>query len=472
LAFGLAEAFVRSAAGSAFTGGISLPHERDFIDRIAIDNGRIDRRPALLLYPREASDVVAAIRFARDSGSGFRIKGGGHGAAGYCLVEDGVVLDMREMRTLHPSGDGAVAVGAGARWMEVYRALEAQPLYGFAVGGACGDIGVVGFLLGGGYSFLSRSCGLGADRLRELEIVLADGRVVTASEREHPDLFWACRGGGGGNFGVVTRAVIEVARLGHPELAFVEVDFDGERIPDLLASYHRWSGTLPDTIAAYGRWIPHSGVAAEAGSSQRVQLTCVGDCSPAELLRLVEPLRDMGGLPGDVTAMTMAAFQRRFGGRTALAGANAYIRSGIVRSGKDWPLIGVIILQHLATAPTPETFLVWTHAGGRIDEPAPEDTAFVHRGAPYVLEIKAIWRDPAMSSRSMRWAYDFFEALRPFFVGAYVNYIDPYLEQWQDAYYGGNYPRLVSVKATYDPDRVFDFPQAIGSREPTPQLQS
>lgn len=455
----IAADFARCAALRRFGGDMVARGQHGFDRRIAIDNGAREAVPAIVASPCSVDDVAVALSIAGRHGWPISVKGGGHSAAGFCLVEGGVTIDMHRLDTITISPDGdRMWVGAGVRWHDAYAALAAHDASATLVGGACADVGVAGFLLGGGYSFLSRKFGLGCDQVLSLEMVLADGSKVMASQRDHPDLFWACRGGGGGNFSVVTRFELATVRPDHAELAFVECAFAADAIAPLLAHYHGWAVTLSTDIAAYGRWF----AAGALGSEQRIQLTCVGDCPPEEIVARLEPLLALGGVVIDVRQSTMHGFSASLGGRTKLGGKPALIRSGFIQNGAAWPEIGAVLADAMTSAPTTDSIVIWTHAGGRVTDIRPDETAFVHRSADYLLELKAPWHQPDQRIAVKHWADAMFKRLRPHFSGSYVNYADPDLLDWESDYFGANTGRLREIKRACDPHDLFRFEQSIG----------
>lgn len=449
---------------SGFSGLSLRPGDAGYADRLRIDNGRVSAEPRQLLVPSTLLDVKLAVGMAKRAGCRIAVRGGGHGAAGHCVTAGEIVLDMSSFDWVRPLGDGSrLSIGGGARWSHVYRALEEAGSPYVPVGGACSDVGVVGFLLGGGFSFLSRSYGLGADSLESLTMIDCDGEEVSASETRNADLFWACRGGGGGNFGIVTEATVRLHRPYEDLLSFADVQFEGPAIAAMMELYDSWACSLPAATAAYGRW--NAGARGPDGEAtgQALLITIVHNGRRAGLDACLKPLRALGCSGIDIRESTLARNQARMGGRTALNGARAYIRSGTMRAGGFTAEVAAVIADHLSRSPSADSFVVWTHSGGRVACTPGAATAFAHRDAAYVLEVKAVWREEEDDEAMIGWAYDFFEALRPHFSGAYVNYLDPLLTDWQRAYYGANYPRLVEVKTRWDPCRLFDFPQAIGA---------
>jgi hypothetical protein len=454
----IAADFARCATLHRFSGEVLAPGQHGFDRRIAIDNGACDAVPAVVVSPCSAEDVGIALSIAGRHGWPVSIKGGGHSAAGFCLVDGGVTIDMHRLDGIKISPDGdRIWLGAGVRWHDAYAALAAHDRAATLVGGACADVGVAGFLLGGGYSFLSRKFGLGCDRMLSLEMVLADGSKINVGRDEHPDLFWACRGGGGGNFGVVTEFELATVRPAHPELSFVECVFAGDSIAPLLNHYHGWASGLSNDIAAYGRWFAKG----TFGSEQRVQLTCVGDYTPQEIIARLGSLLSLGGDVIDVRQSTMHGFSASLGGRTKLGGKPALIRSGFIDNGAAWPEIGAVLEDAMDRAPTADSLIIWTHAGGRIADRRSDETAFFHRSADYLLELKAPWFQANQQIAVKHWADGMFERLRPHFCGSYVNYADPDLLDWEHDYYGSNIERLRRIKKKHDPHNVFRFEQSI-----------
>jgi FAD/FMN-containing dehydrogenase len=459
-----------SVAGlqASLSGAVLEPGSAGYAAALEIDNGRVSLAPATVVQPRSATDVALAIRFAREHGLSLTVKCGGHSAAGYCLNQGGVVLDLSLLKEMRLDRDSrTLRVQLGARWQDVYGHLLASGTGLIPVGGGCLTVGLGGFLQGGGYSFASRSYGMGCDNMLALDLVTPDGTLhhlhEGAESEEDRDLWWACRGGGGGNFGVAVGAELRVHQPNTPTMLVGEVVYPLAAGQDVIGAYNDWAPTLPDQMAAYG-FLGRLPDPAEPGRQVTAfRVTVVHNGDHAEGMELLAPMLRPGFVQADLYDMALPVWEDQIGTSTLVGDRQGYIRSGIVPFGGMTPDVVDIYQRFMADAPSPDSFVVWTHGGGVISRVPADATAYVHREPGFIYELKAIWTKPQDTRRNVEWAYHFGEALRPHFSGAYANYIDPLLTDWPQMYYGDNYERLQKVKQAADPDGVLGFQQGIGS---------
>ena len=450
------------------SGRVVFPNDPGYAALVEIDNGRVQLQPRFVVLVDSLADVVATLHFARRHDLRLTVKGGGHSAAGYSLNGGGIVIDFSLMKRMTLHGD-TLTVQAGARWIDIYRYLQANGQGLIPIGGGCAPVGVAGFLQGGGYSFASRSYGLSIDNLLAVTLVTADGAVHSLSPHstsaEDVDLFWALRGGGGGNFGIVVDMTLQLHQPRAPKMLMTAIRFPAAQAQDVLGFYNEWVETLPDAMACYGIWGAFPDPADATRKVPAVGLTCVYNGPAAEGVELLQPMLARDPMYVQMNRMTLPQFEEMVGKSTLVDGRYAYIRSGLVPPRGMTADFVRTADRFMSTALTPDTFLVWTHAGGKIDTVPKDATAFVHRGARFMPEVKAIWPrgDLAGTRPNVEWAFDFFEALRPHFTGAYVNYIDPLQPDWPARYYGDHYARLQAIKQRCDPDGVFRFQQSVGS---------
>ncbi len=450
------------------SGYVCEPGTPDYLGTLGIDNGRVRLPPALVVRPRSAADIALTISFARDSALPMTVKGGGHSAAGYCLNRGGIVLDLslmkamtldREQRLLH--------VQMGATWEDVYGFLAADGTGLVPVGGGCLTVGLAGFLLGGGYSFLSRSYGLGSDNVVDIDLVTADGRhrhlAADAADDLDRDLFWACRGGGGGNFGVATAMTLRLHKPPTPKLLGGQISYPIANAPGIIEEYNSWIRDLPDAMAVYGYFGNDPDPARPGEKVPVFRLTPVYNGPYADGIELLQPMLRHETVQAQLFAMTLPDWETAMGTSTLVDDRLAYMRSGVLaEGGLDGRFVSTC-LEFMASAPSADSFVVLPQGGGAVAKAGPGEGSYAHRAGQHIFEVKSIWRGQQGMRANVEWAYDFGEQLRPGFTGAYLNYIDPLLTGWQDAYYAGNYQRLLDIKHRADPDRFFHFQQAIGS---------
>ncbi len=443
-------------------GDLVQPEDSHFDEVRTIYNGMIDKRPAVVARCANVADVVRAVRFGREKGLDTAIRSGGHNGPGLALVDDGLVIDLSAMKGIRVDPEASTAlVEPGCTWGDVDHATHA---FGLAtVSGVISTTGVGGLTLGGGHGYLTRKHGLTIDNLLSADVVLADGRLVHASETENPDLFWAIRGGGG-NFGVVTSFEYRL----HP----VDTVIAGpmfwrlDDLEDTLRWYREW---LPqadeDTYAFYltarvpaGEPFPesihgekvcgllwcHTGTAQEAEAALR------------EARAVAEPLFE-GVEPVPYPAL-QSAFDELYP-----PGDQWYWKGDLVREITDEAVAEHVRFGKVPTAKSTMHLYPIDRAVHRVGR---EETAWGHRDATWSMVIAGVDSDPDNRDRITSWAREYWEALHPHTVGgAYINFM---MEEGPDrirATYGDNYERLQRVKAKYDPDNFFHVNQNVEPAE-------
>jgi len=235
-----------------------------------------------------------------------------------------------------------------------------------------------------------------------------------------------------------------------------------ERLREILEFYGAWIGSAPDSLSVYG-YIGHllDPCTGNLRPFLRLQAVYNGDYHCG--LETLRPLFEQGPVGSAWHYVALSDYLRFCDKNTDIAGRQSYSRSGMMRAASFGPQVIAILEEHMRRAPSKESFVLWMHQGGKANEVSPEATAFFHRDIAFVSEIVAVWRSDDESEANMSWAYDFGEALKPYLTGAYVNYMDPKLKDWPQAYYGANYPKLLKVKKRWDPEGIFALPQGVGS---------
>ena len=439
------------ALAAEFRGGLLRPGDAAFDEARRVHNGMVDRTPAVIARCTGVADVQAAIRFAHEHSLPVSIRGGGHGIAGTAIAEGGIVIDMAPMKgvVVDPKARRVRAQG-GVTWSELDRETQ---VFGLATtGGAISSTGIAGLTLGGGLGWLMRRHGLSCDNLRSAQVVLADGRCVTASASENEDLFWALRGGGG-NFGVVTSFEYELHPIGPVVAGMLLHPLAAAR--DVLRAYRAFTQTAPDELTLYAGLLT-----GPDGSPLVGLLPCY--CGPAakgeELLR---PLIEFGSpVVNTIGPVPYSAVQTQLDGAYP-KGALNYWKSSFLASIPD-DLFDVLIRQY-EQVPSPMTSIVIEQLGGAIGRVPADATAFAHRGAAYNLLITGVWQDPAENAANIAWTRATFEAAKPFALpGVYVNYLDEDdIAARSVTGFGANYQRLQAVKKQYDPANFFQSNQNI-----------
>ena len=439
---------------AGFRGTILTPSDDGYDEARAVWNGMVDKRPAAIARCAGTPDVVAAVGFARERGIQLAVRGAGHHIAGNSVCDDGLVVDLSPMKavTVDPAARRATAEG-GATLADLDAATQA---HGLATPvGINSTTGVAGLTLGGGFGWLSRKYGLTVDNLESAEVVTAAGEVLRASERQHPDLFWALRGGSG-NFGVVTDFEYRLHPVG-PDVLCGLIVYPLAEARAVLRRYRDFVAGSPDELAVWcvlrkAPPLPFLPEAAHGGDAVILALCHAGD--PAEGERLIRPLRTFGTPLGEhVGVQPYAAWQQAFD-PLLTAGARNYWKSHNFTELSDG-LIDVAI-DHLGRLPSPQCEIFFGALGGATKRPAPDATAYAHRDAEYVMNVHGRWEQAADDERCIAWARDYFQASAPFAsAGAYVNFLTADETDRVRSAYGVNYDRLARVKRTYDPENLF-----------------
>jgi FAD/FMN-containing dehydrogenase len=446
---------------STLRGQLVRPADPDYDQARAVWNATHDRRPALVIRCAGAADVIRAVEFARSEGLQVAVRGGAHSIAGFSTSDGGVVIDTSPMQGIRvdPAGRRAVAQ-PGLTWSAFDHETQA---FGLAVtGGLVSSTGIAGFTLGGGIGWLLRKHGLTCDNLLSADLVTADGQLVTASEQEHPELFWALRGGGG-NFGVVTSLEYRLHPVG-PLVFAGPVFYSAADAAGVLRGWRDLTATLPDELTTVANILvaPPVPFLPEAVHGQAVLGLLGVYAGPVEdgeraaqpLRTLAEPVADLMG-PMPYTAMQSLLDP------LWPAGAQNYFTSALLDRLDD-DAIDTLLAQHAAgQAPVRELHL--HHGGGAMARVPADATAFAHRSVPYVLNIIARSPDRAGFEEHAGWARATHQAMDPWSTGgAYVNFTsDPAEDRIRASYPPDTYARLVAVKERYDPTNLFRLNQNI-----------
>ena len=448
-----------------FRGQLIGPGHVDYDIARAVWNGVIDRRPRLIARCLGAADVAAAVRFAREHDLEIAIRGGGHNVAGTAVCDDGIVIDLSAMRAVRvdPAGRRAWVQG-GALWGDVDHETQAHGLA--TTGGIVSHTGVAGLALGGGVGWLMRKHGLTVDNLLAAEVVTAAGKRLRASEDEHPDLFWALRGGGG-NFGVVTAFEFRLHPIG-PTVLAGPILWDAADAAEVLRFYRDFIREAPDELGTFVRFGTAPPLPVIPAHLHWRPVLMVGACyaGPIEdgerrlgaLRAYGTPLLDLVG-PAPYVEFQSALDS------TVVHGWEYYWKATHLPELRD-NLVDVIV-EHAFSGSSPRTYTAMFHLQGAVSRATEGGTAFGNRQASHAIIMDGVWRPGEdFGDRDTAWARGFFAALGRFRAGVYVNFLggdeDP--DRVREAYGDSVYRRLVDVKTTYDPDNVFHHNQNIRPR--------
>ncbi|WP_405791829.1 FAD-binding oxidoreductase [Streptomyces sp. NBC_00029] len=444
----------------AVTGRVLRPGDTGFRSAGAPFNKRYaSTTPSGVLSVANTADVRRAVEWARESGIGLVARSGGHSYAGYS-AHTGLVLDLRALNTVTADGStGLVTAAGGALMADVCAAVQPHEM-AFALGNGA-SVGIAGLTLGGGSSSTSRKLGLTADALVRTTLMTADGQLLTCDAEENPDLYWACRGGGGGNFGINLSFTFRASPV--RDVSTCLLLWDGADAPEVFTVMQEIARKAPDEFSL------RLGVSAADGPGATVSAVALHLGPAGELRELLAPaLAATRPVREDIADRTFWEAKDYLLHETS-AGAFA-VRTRFATEPLPAEALSTVLslLGRRPGSGNPDgcglALYTW---GGAINRVAPGDTAFVHRDALSLVSMDTSWSEQdgaAIVEANLRWLTELREAMAPYVgEGAYQNFIDPDLEDWRTAYYGANYPRLVEIKKRVDPDGFFTFGQAVGT---------
>ncbi len=449
-----------SGLRAAIRGHVFEPGDAGFEAAAHVFNPRFDHvRPSAVARPVDGVDVRDAIRFTVGHGMHVRARSGGHSYAGYSTLANGVVLDLRRLDSVTVNAGAQTAtIGAGAQLIDVYSKLSAHGVT--LPGGSCPSVGIAGSTLGGGFGLAARHFGLTIDSLQGVKIVTADGQLRTVDHSSDADLLWALKGGGGGNFGVVTEFTFKV----HPipnSATYFEVHWPWSSADEAIAAWQSWAPHTTNKVTSILH-LNSSGPTIEAnGQYLDSPGSLPGVAAPllavpgANLATNVEkPYLQLQLLLAGCEGRTVAACHTVGAGpggtmqRETFNAKSDYVGSPLSSAGRSAMIAAA---EHSGAGA-----LLCDAYGGAIKDVAPTATAFVHREPLFCIQYYG-------DGSTADWISQAHTKLHPFVSGmAYQNYIDPSLPNWEHAYYGQNLQRLKATRTRVDPHHYFNFPQAIG----------
>ncbi|MFD8075250.1 FAD-binding oxidoreductase [Streptomyces sp. NPDC059718] len=455
------------ALGRTLDGSLVLPDDADYATARLLYNTRFDgQRPAAVAYVSGTEDIRACLDFARRTGVPVSVRNGGHSYAGYSGGKGRLVLDVSSMASVSLSG-GTATIGGGAKLIDVYTKLGASGRT--LPAGSCPTVGISGLTLGGGHGVLSRAYGLTCDSLTGAEIVTAGGRVLRCSAGENPELFWALRGAGGGQFGVVTRLTFDTQAS--PQVVTGYLTWPWSKAAAVLRAWQEWGPTQPDEIWS-ALHLDKSGT-----GSPQISIATVGITSRDGLANAVDRLADTIGAPATSVSLHPRSYldaALAYAGCSNLSTAQCHLpgttpgRSPSGRLGRETYAARSDFYDRSLSAAGIQTLLSQveglrsgsgsvslTALGGAVNRVAPTATAFVHRRSRFLAQYI---ENPGTTG----WLTGLHAAMRRHASGAaYQNYTDATLTDWRTAYYGSAAEKLTRLKTRYDPSRLFSFQQAL-----------
>ena len=464
-----------SALQSALNGDLLLPEHPTFAQAAQTFHTRFDAvQPRAIARCADAADVQACVRWAQKYRFPVRIRAGGHSYAGFCKDSAALVIDVRKLNQVTLNSQlTQLKIGAGALTIDAQAQLWPNNLA--LPTGSCPTVGMAGLTLGGGYGLIARRFGLTCDALLAVDMVLATGENVTCNSVQNPDLYWASRGGGGGNFGVVTAftyAVVSVSGATNFSLTW-----PWSEAARVLKAWQQWAPQTAAELTAECQLFAGSYV----GATPRITVGGGFLGTPAELASLLAELYGLGAgkpLEESVDTGSYGAIARQWVDCDGVVGhchlknrspegqvaRETYVaKSDYVKNPlPDAALEKIIAALEARVGSDHIAGIQFAPYGGAIAQIPATATAFVHRDALFVMQYLAFGAEGSPLGGEKNWLENVYQALRPYVSGqAYQNYVDPGLEHWREAYYGENLQRLQALKAKYDPTRFFDFAQAI-----------
>jgi FAD/FMN-containing dehydrogenase len=441
---------------TAVRGDVISRTDTSYDDARRVWNGLIDRHPAVIVRCRGTADVVEAVRLARAYHPIVSVRGGGHQVAGSAVLDDALVIDLSPMTGVQVDVQARTTrVQGGATWGDLDRETQ---LFGLATpGGEVSMTGVAGLTLGGGMGHLQRRHGLSCDNLRSIEIVTADGMVRRASFEEHPDLFWAARGGGRG-LGVVTAFEFELHPLG-PDVAVGQMIFPYEQAESVMRRFRDVAPTMPDTVSPELLvWSvpPDPQLPEELHGSKAVLVVGVYAGPASEAGEVLAPLHTLGTPLVDLSGTYPYVAAQSDVDALMPDGVRAYMKSHFVDDLSDSAI--ATLLGCDATRPSPLSLIAIRTLGGAIARLGDEDTAYAHRTATFNVSIDAFWDDQDLDAAAIGWARSTWDSFSPFSNGGvYLNFsgLGDEADGVRSQVQGSSAERLDRIRTEYDPDGIF-----------------
>ena len=441
-------------------GRVLVPDDPGYEEARQIWNAMIDRRPAVIVQCAQADDVPSVIRFAWENKLELSIRGAGHNIAGNALCDNGLMIDFSRMKNVRVEAEKKRAyVEPGATLADLDAAIQA---HGLATPvGINSTTGIAGLTLGGGFGWLTRKYGMTIDNLVSVNLIMADGKKLHASENENTDLFWAIRGGGG-NFGVVTQFEFRLFPVG-PEIVAGLIVFPFDQARQILNRYREFVNTAPEDLNV---WVvlrkapPLPFLPENVHGKEVVVLPIFYAGAVAEAEKFIAPLRAFGKAHGEhIGVQPYVEWQKAFD-PLLTPGARNYWKSHNFTELADGALNSII--EFAGKLPSPQCEIFIGLIAGAPNRVAPDAMAYAHRDARFVLNVHGRWDEAKDDQKGIGWAREFFKASAPYAsAGAYVNFMTAEEGDRVAAAYGSNYDRLAEIKKRYDPENIFHLNQNI-----------
>ncbi len=430
---------------SQISGHIITSETSEYDSARLIFNRAYDRHPAVIVRCARAEDVARALEFAQKQNLPLAVRGGGHSRLGYGMCDDGVVIDLSAMKRVEVDiGTRVARAEAGALVRDLDEATQRSGLA--TTSGGCPTVGIAGLTLGGGEGRLDAKYGLACDNLLSAQVVTVDGRLVEASQKSNPDLFWAIRGGGG-NFGVVTKLEYELHPVG--QVLSGALTYPPGRIAELLQAFARFLAGAPDEMGALAQLLP-----SEQGARVQIDICYCGDPrTGSDLVRTLRALK-----PQDDSVKVMSYLEAQAAGGFLQAPV-AHFQTDLILRELSGPAIAAITAA-INSGPARRKVIILALRGA-VSRVAVSDMAFALRQPGYEVDMAGAWSTPAEKAEVVRWVQATRDNLQPFAHGVYINQLGDTSDQLVRSGYGPNYARLAEIKKKYDPNNVLRLNQNI-----------
>ncbi|WP_224245774.1 FAD-binding oxidoreductase [Hyalangium gracile] len=453
---------------SCLTGKVVLPGNPSYNSDRTNYNTRFTRAPSALVFCQNVEDVQNAVKCVRARGIPFRVRSGRHSYEELSLMDEGLIIDISSLTaaTIDPATDTA-RVGAGLSQQAMWNLLGETQKYAFPLG-TMGGVGIAGVLQGGGIGMITRAFGLAIDQVLSIQMVTASGDVVEANATSNTDLFWALRGGGGGNFGIVTAFTLQLVRI--PKLAIYALSWPASRFPSVMSYWQHHAPTLRDrrltsqlTFSSDGSLHSEGVYLGDPEELRELLLPWLASCPPPHPIRIES-------LSWFMSTVYFNSFDNQCDHPFKTTGAFVY---------QPLPDAALASIQKAITSAPPRVSCdIWMQSfGGAMADVPSSATAFSHRQARFILELGGTWQDPNdmdAGQNAVQWTRALRTTLREYTEGSYVNFADLDLGSrssgnfdYLGMYYGDNVARLRTIKSTWDPSNLFHFEQSIPPQAPT-----
>ncbi len=430
------------------TGRIVFPDDPSYEDARMDYNTRYSKYPRVIVFCQRVLDVINAVKWARETHTPIRVRCGRHSYEAFSIVNKGIVIDVSEMnKVLLEKSKGIASIQAGATLLPLYKVLWHK---GVTIpGGTCPTVGISGLTLGGGFGMLTRKMGLLCDNLLAIQMVNAKGQIVYADQRVNSDLLWASRGGGGGNFGIVTSFVFKV----HPvsNVAVYTITWDWSDAKEVIKVWQDWAPFVDERLTSI----------LELGTKKDGRISSSGEFLGQEdqLQYLLRPLIN-AGKPIQINVKTIPYIEAvlKFDGGS---GPHKFKNTGafVYQCLSDEAIS--TLLYYMEISPNKDNSVQFQSLGGAVSKVPPAGTAYFHREAGYIMQYITHWEADTEECPNISWVETLRQSMLRYVDGTYVNWPDIFIKDWPCAYYGTNYPELMRIKRKYDPENIFHFEQSI-----------